>query len=135
MVPAKPPAGERLENVRVPPLVVMGTRDVPRMLELADELVSRIPNARRAELESDRPFCPSSKQRCRLGCTPLFPHSSQVSRFGGNATPISRAVTVVGQRFSVWRGWVAERMSRRRPGQRLNSLRAVEDEAWRTLGP
>ena len=53
MVSAKPPAGERLEDVRVPTLVVIGTRDVPRMLELADELVSRIPSARRAELESD----------------------------------------------------------------------------------
>ena len=53
MVSAKPPAGERLEDVRVPTLVVIGTRDLPRMLELADELVSRIPNARRAELESD----------------------------------------------------------------------------------
>jgi 3-oxoadipate enol-lactonase len=53
MVSAKPPAGERLEDVRVPTLVVIGTRDLPRMLELADELLSRIPNARRAELESD----------------------------------------------------------------------------------
>ena len=48
-----PPAADRLEEVRVPTLVVVGTRDVPRMLELADLLVSRIPDARRAELASD----------------------------------------------------------------------------------
>jgi 3-oxoadipate enol-lactonase len=48
-----PPAAERLGDVRVPTLVVVGTRDVPRMLEIADLLVSRIPDARRAELESD----------------------------------------------------------------------------------
>jgi pimeloyl-ACP methyl ester carboxylesterase len=48
-----PPAFARLEAVRVPTLVVIGTRDVPKLVELADVLVTRIPGARRAELESD----------------------------------------------------------------------------------
>jgi 3-oxoadipate enol-lactonase len=71
MVPAKPPAGERLEDVRVPTLVVIGTRDLPRMLELADELVSRIPNTRRAELESDH-YLPMREPQAFAQCVREF---------------------------------------------------------------
>jgi pimeloyl-ACP methyl ester carboxylesterase len=57
--------------VRVPTLVVIGTRDVPRMLELADELVSRIPNARRAELESDH-YLPMREPQAFARCVREF---------------------------------------------------------------
>jgi pimeloyl-ACP methyl ester carboxylesterase len=70
-ISSAPPAGERLENVRVPTLVVIGTRDVPRMLELADELVSRIPNARRAELESDH-YLPMREPQAFARCVREF---------------------------------------------------------------
>ncbi len=48
-----PHAAERLGEIGVPTLVVIGTRDVEPMLRIADLLVAGIPSARRAELDSD----------------------------------------------------------------------------------
>ena len=45
-----PPAIERLEEVRVPTLVVVGDADVEDVLERADILASRIPDARKVVL-------------------------------------------------------------------------------------
>lgn len=45
-----PPAIERLEEVRVPALVIVGDADVPDILERAEILASRIPGARKVVL-------------------------------------------------------------------------------------
>ena len=45
-----PPASQRLEEVRAPTLVIVGDADVPDILERADLLGSRIPNARQVVL-------------------------------------------------------------------------------------
>ena len=46
-----PRAAARLEDVRCPTLVVVGDRDVPDMLEIADVLAAAIPGARKAVIE------------------------------------------------------------------------------------
>ena len=45
--PLKPPAIERLHDVSVPTLVIVGDRDVPRMQGIADTLSRVIPHAER----------------------------------------------------------------------------------------
>jgi pimeloyl-ACP methyl ester carboxylesterase len=42
-----PPAAERLNEVRVPTLVVVGERDLPDFLGIADRLAAEIPSARK----------------------------------------------------------------------------------------
>jgi len=42
-----PPAKERLSEVRVPTLIIVGNQDVSDFLEIANEMVSAIPNARK----------------------------------------------------------------------------------------
>jgi 3-oxoadipate enol-lactonase len=46
----RPPAAERLEEVAVPTLVVVGDEDVPDVLAHADALARRVPGARRVVL-------------------------------------------------------------------------------------
>jgi 3-oxoadipate enol-lactonase len=55
------PAVEWLDRIAVPALVVTGTEDVAAMDEIADVLVSRIPNARRDEAERADPLVPVRK--------------------------------------------------------------------------
>jgi pimeloyl-ACP methyl ester carboxylesterase len=49
--PLDPPAVTRLEEVRCPALIVAGSLDHPEILRAADEMVARIPNARKVILE------------------------------------------------------------------------------------
>lgn len=49
--PLDPPAVTRLEQVHCPTLIVVGSLDHPEVLRAADEMVARIPNARKAILE------------------------------------------------------------------------------------
>jgi pimeloyl-ACP methyl ester carboxylesterase len=46
----EPPAIERLEEVRVPTLVIVGDADVDDVIERADTLARRIPGARKVVL-------------------------------------------------------------------------------------
>ena len=50
-VPVEPPVDERLGEIRVPTLVVVGGDDVPDMAEIAQLLVAGIPDARSATIE------------------------------------------------------------------------------------
>ena len=50
--PLDPPAITRLESVKCPTLVVAGTYDNSEVLRAADEMAERIPNARKALIES-----------------------------------------------------------------------------------
>lgn len=50
--PLDPPAITRLEAVNCPTLIVAGSLDHPEILRAADEMVHRIPNARKTILES-----------------------------------------------------------------------------------
>jgi pimeloyl-ACP methyl ester carboxylesterase len=43
----EPPSIEQLDNIRVPTLIVIGERDLPDFLTIADVLQERIPNARK----------------------------------------------------------------------------------------
>ena len=47
----EPPAVERLEEIGVPTLIVVGSEDVPDILAIADLLAERIPGAQRAVIE------------------------------------------------------------------------------------
>jgi len=47
----EPPAAERLEEIAVPTLVVVGSEDVLDILAIADRLVAEIPGARKALIE------------------------------------------------------------------------------------
>jgi len=49
--PLDPPAITRLEGVSFPTLIVVGSLDHPEVLRAADEMVTRIPGARKAILE------------------------------------------------------------------------------------
>jgi 3-oxoadipate enol-lactonase len=49
----KPPAGERLEEIAVPTLVVVAKHDPPGFAEVGREAARRIPGARLVELDSD----------------------------------------------------------------------------------
>jgi len=49
--PLAPPAVTRLEEVNCPTLIVAGSLDHPEVLRAADEMVTRIPGARKAILE------------------------------------------------------------------------------------
>lgn len=50
--PLDPPAVARLEWVKCPTLVIAGALDHPEILRAADEMVKRIPNARKTIIES-----------------------------------------------------------------------------------
>lgn len=50
--PLAPPAITRLESVKCPTLVIAGALDHPEVLRAADEMAKRIPNARKALIES-----------------------------------------------------------------------------------
>ena len=50
--PLNPPAITRLELVKCPTLVVAGSFDHPEVLRAADEMVNRIPNARKTMIAS-----------------------------------------------------------------------------------
>ncbi len=50
--PLDPPAITRLESVNCPTWIVAGSLDHPEVLRAADEMVKRIPNARKALIES-----------------------------------------------------------------------------------
>ena len=50
--PLDPPAITRLEAVNCPTLIVTGSLDHPEILRAADEMVNRIPNARKTIIES-----------------------------------------------------------------------------------
>jgi len=50
--PLDPPAITRLESVKCPTLVVAGSLDHPEVLRAADEMVKRIPTARKTMIES-----------------------------------------------------------------------------------
>jgi pimeloyl-ACP methyl ester carboxylesterase len=50
-VPLDPPASERLGEIRVPTLIVVGAEDVPDMAEIAAILEHEIPDARTATIE------------------------------------------------------------------------------------
>jgi pimeloyl-ACP methyl ester carboxylesterase len=51
MNPLDPPALTRLEAVNCPTLIVVGSLDHPEVLRAADEMVARIPGARKAVLD------------------------------------------------------------------------------------
>jgi len=46
-----PPAGERLDQVAAPTLVILGTRDAAVMEEITDVVAERVPGARKAVIE------------------------------------------------------------------------------------
>jgi pimeloyl-ACP methyl ester carboxylesterase len=50
--PLDPPAVTRLESVHCPALVIAGSLDHPEVLRAADEMATRIPNARKAIMEA-----------------------------------------------------------------------------------
>jgi 3-oxoadipate enol-lactonase len=50
-VPVLPPANERLGEIRVPTLIVLGAEDVPDMTAIADVLERGIPDTRRVTIE------------------------------------------------------------------------------------
>ena len=50
--PLDPPAITRLESVKCPTLVIAGALDHSEVLRAADEMVKRIPNARKTIIES-----------------------------------------------------------------------------------
>lgn len=50
--PLDPPAITRLESVKCPTLVIAGALDHPEILRVAEEMVKRIPNARKMIIES-----------------------------------------------------------------------------------
>jgi pimeloyl-ACP methyl ester carboxylesterase len=50
--PLNPPAIMRLESVQCPTLVITGALDHPEILRAANEMVQRIPNARKMMIES-----------------------------------------------------------------------------------
>jgi pimeloyl-ACP methyl ester carboxylesterase len=47
----KPPTAEVLQDFRLPALVVIGERDLPDFQETADQIVKRLPGARKVVLE------------------------------------------------------------------------------------
>lgn len=47
----EPPAGDRLAEIAVPALVMVGKLDQPEMIESAREIASRLPDARHTEME------------------------------------------------------------------------------------
>jgi pimeloyl-ACP methyl ester carboxylesterase len=50
--PLNPPAITRLESVQCPTLIIAGALDHPEILRAANEMVNRIPNARKMIIES-----------------------------------------------------------------------------------
>jgi 3-oxoadipate enol-lactonase len=59
----EPPVGERLGELRMPTLVVVGDEDVPDMLEIADRLAAEIPGARKAVLRAAAHMSPLERPR------------------------------------------------------------------------
>lgn len=52
--PLDPPAVSRLESIKCPTLVIVGALDHSEVLRAANEMVKRIPDARKAIIESAR---------------------------------------------------------------------------------
>jgi len=53
----KPPTAEVLQDLRLPALVVVGQRDLPDFQDMSDEVVKRLPGARKVVLEGAGHLC------------------------------------------------------------------------------
>ena len=53
----KPPSAEVLQDLRLPALVVVGELDLPDFQDMADEVVRRLPGARKVVLEGAGHLC------------------------------------------------------------------------------
>jgi pimeloyl-ACP methyl ester carboxylesterase len=59
----EPPTAERLGQVRAPTLVVIGSRDAPTLLNIADTLAAQIPGARTVVIEGSSHHPPVEKPK------------------------------------------------------------------------
>jgi 3-oxoadipate enol-lactonase len=48
--PLQPPASERLEEIQIPTLIVVGEREMPNVIQMADQLQARAPDVRRVTI-------------------------------------------------------------------------------------